>query len=59
MEPIYYTEPITSTKRDKWIQAMKEEMASLHQNKTWRLVERPAGKGIVDCRWLFKQKGRL
>ncbi|GKF21115.1 hypothetical protein Tco_0069753, partial [Tanacetum coccineum] len=35
---------------------MKEEMDSLRKNKTWELVDHPAGKKLVSCKWLFKIK---
>ncbi|RVW45031.1 Retrovirus-related Pol polyprotein from transposon TNT 1-94 [Vitis vinifera] len=40
------------TKR-KWKDAMREEMSALEKNKTWEIVERPKGKNIVDCKWIF------
>ena len=40
------------TKRD----AMREEMSALEKNKTWEIVERPKGKNIVDCKWIFTLK---
>ncbi|GJX55951.1 retrotransposon protein, putative, ty1-copia subclass [Tanacetum coccineum] len=36
--------------------AMKEEMDSLRKNKTWELVDHPAGQKLVSCKWLFKIK---
>nr|GEX13440.1 retrovirus-related Pol polyprotein from transposon TNT 1-94 [Tanacetum cinerariifolium] len=36
--------------------AMKEEMDSLRKNKTWKLVDHPAGQNLVRCKWLFKIK---
>ncbi|GJY90752.1 retrotransposon protein, putative, ty1-copia subclass [Tanacetum coccineum] len=35
---------------------MKEEMDSLRKNKTWELVDHPAGQKLVSCKWLFKIK---
>ncbi|KAL2252662.1 UNVERIFIED_CONTAM: Retrovirus-related Pol polyprotein from transposon TNT 1-94 [Sesamum indicum] len=43
-------------KSDKWLSAMKEEMKSLNDNKTWILVPKPKDTSIVDCKWLFKIK---
>jgi len=31
----------------KWIEAMQEEMASIHKNHTWNLVELPFEKSVV------------
>ncbi|KAL2237106.1 UNVERIFIED_CONTAM: Retrovirus-related Pol polyprotein from transposon TNT 1-94 [Sesamum indicum] len=43
-------------KSEKWLTAMKEEMKSLLDNKTWVLVPKPKDASIVDCKWLFKIK---
>ena len=31
-------------------------MSALEKNKTWEIVERPKGKNIVDCKWIFTLK---
>ncbi|GKF70699.1 hypothetical protein Tco_0203756, partial [Tanacetum coccineum] len=31
-------------------------MGSLRKNKTWELVDHPAGQKLVSCKWLFKIK---
>ena len=43
------------TKRE-WKDDMREEMSALEKNKTWEIVERPKGKNIVDCKWIFTLK---
>ena len=35
---------------------MREEMSALEKNKTWEIAERPKGKNIVDCKWIFTLK---
>ncbi|WVZ58492.1 hypothetical protein U9M48_008764 [Paspalum notatum var. saurae] len=35
---------------------MVEEMASIEQNKTWSLVDRPAGHRPIGLKWVFKLK---
>jgi transposase InsO family protein len=40
----------------KWVQAIKEEMKSLQDNKTWNLVPLPKEKKIVGCKWVFSIK---
>jgi hypothetical protein len=39
-----------------WKEAMNEEMRSLQKNSTWEVVELPAGKVPVGCRWVFTIK---
>ncbi|RVW89838.1 Retrovirus-related Pol polyprotein from transposon RE1 [Vitis vinifera] len=43
-------------KSREWKDAMREEMSALEKNKTWEIVERPKGKNIVDCKWIFTLK---
>ena len=38
---------------------MREEMSSLEKNKTWETVERPKGKNIVNCKWIFTLKYKV
>lgn len=35
---------------------MQAEYDSLVKNKTWKLVDRPKGKNIVGCKWVFSLK---
>ncbi|RVW90643.1 Copia protein [Vitis vinifera] len=46
------------TKRE-WKDAMREEMSALEKNITWEIVERPKGKNIVDCKWIFTLKYKV
>ena len=39
-----------------WKEAMVDEMASLHKNEAWDLVELPAGKKPIGRKWVFKKK---
>lgn len=56
MEPLTFHEAITSNEKDKWWGAMDDEMASLHKNHTWKLVDRPVDEKIVLCKWLYNIK---
>ena len=47
---------MASQDSDRWVQAMAEEMLSLHKNQTWRLVSLPSGKKPIGCQWVFKYK---
>ena len=40
----------------RWKAAMNEEMKSLQKNETWELVDRPLGKKLVGCRWVYTMK---
>ncbi|GJT82790.1 putative RNA-directed DNA polymerase [Tanacetum coccineum] len=40
----------------KWIEAMKQEIQALEENKTWTLEELPKGKRAIDSKWVYKIK---
>ncbi|GKG11009.1 retrotransposon protein, putative, ty1-copia subclass, partial [Tanacetum coccineum] len=56
MKPLRYRDEIACEDILKWKVAMKEEMDSLRKNKTWELVDHPAGQKLVSYKWLFKIK---
>lgn len=39
-----------------WIQAMDLELHALIDNNTWELVDLPADKTLIGCKWIFKVK---
>ena len=55
-DPSTFQEAIDSSKRDKWMEAMVEEMESLNKKKTWELSELPKGKKPIGCKWVFRKK---
>ncbi|GJS31120.1 retrotransposon protein, putative, ty1-copia subclass [Tanacetum coccineum] len=55
-EPLTYQEAVACEDSSKWKAAMEEEMDSLRKNKTWELVDPPAGQKLVSSKWLFKIK---
>jgi hypothetical protein len=46
-------------KRDdlqKWLSAIKDELKSLNENKTWIVVQKPNDVKVLSTKWLFKIK---
>jgi hypothetical protein len=55
-EPSSYSEAISCDNSSKWLIAMNDEFESLQRNSTWDLVELPAGKRPLKCKWIYKKK---
>jgi hypothetical protein len=56
IEPQSYAEALRCPERDKWKQAMQEEINALMKNRTWFLVKRPHDANVVKGRWVYKIK---
>lgn len=54
--PQTYSEAVNSSDKDLWVEAMKDEVSSLHENKTWELVEKPESQKVISSRWIFTKK---
>ncbi|KAF2886938.1 hypothetical protein ILUMI_19234 [Ignelater luminosus] len=46
------------TRQDKqeWFQAVQEEIESLKENETWKLIKLPSGRKFLKSKWVFKIK---
>eukprot|EP00253_Pinus_taeda_P017725 PITA_17725 len=55
-EPRTMKEAVDSKDGKLWKEAMVDEMASLHKNEVWHLVELPAGRKHIGRKWVFKKK---
>ena len=55
-EPASYKQALRSPQAEQWKAAMETEYDALTSRKTWRLVPRPAGRKLVDSKWVFKLK---
>ena len=42
--------------KPKWEQGMDEEMDSLVRNQTWDLVKLPAGKRVLQNKWVYMEE---
>lgn len=56
VEPQTYEEALSGEDAELWQRAMDEEMASLLENKTWRVELVPEGVKPVPVKWVFKIK---
>ena len=55
-DPRTVREAVDSEDGKLWKEAMVDEMASLHKNDAWDLVELPAGRKLIGSKWVFKKK---
>ena len=54
--PTTYSEAINSIEKTKWIEAINAELKSLHEKKTWTLVNRNQATKIIGTKWVFAIK---
>lgn len=52
-EPANYKQAVNDR---EWKTAMKREIESIEQNKTWKLTEAPQGSKIIGLKWIYKIK---
>ena len=55
-EPTSVKEVMKSPNKEKWEDAMKDELKSLQKNDVWELVELPNGRKIMGSKWVYKEK---
>ncbi|GJZ97000.1 retrovirus-related pol polyprotein from transposon TNT 1-94 [Tanacetum coccineum] len=55
-DPVSFSQAIKGDKSKIWIDAIKEELKSMAQNKVWDLVNLPGGSKRVGCKWVYKTK---
>ena len=55
-EPECYEEAMEDEHKNQWIEAMQDEMKSLHENHTYELVKLPKGMRALKNNWVFKVK---
>ena len=51
-----FEEALDSEEKKQWLDAMQDEMKSLHDNHTYDLVKLPKGKRALETRWIFRVK---
>jgi hypothetical protein len=52
-----YNEAVSGDDKEKWMEAIKNEINSLNSNNTWTIVDKiPEGKKPIHSKWVFKIK---
>lgn len=55
-DPESYTQAMSRDDREKWQEAMLDEINALKRNEVWTLVDRPVDENIVDNKWVLRIK---
>ena len=55
-EPKSYQEAISSQEKEIWIKSMQEELETLKENNTWKLIDLPNGHKPISTKWVYKIK---
>ena len=51
-----YEEVMGNENKIKWVNAMQDEMKSLHENNSFEFVKLPKGKRALKNRWIYRVK---
>jgi len=54
--PLSFEDALKGSESELWKQAMDREISCLKKNKTWKLIQRPRNKEILDLKWIFTNK---
>lgn len=58
-EPATFKQAMSSHESAEWLKAANEEYQSILENKTWELVDLPAGRKALTGKWVFRKKLNL
>lgn len=56
IEPKTFKQAMKSDQKDKWEEAMKSEILSITNHKTWEVVNLPRDRTPIGSKWVFKIK---
>jgi hypothetical protein len=52
--PETYEEAISCKEKEKWKEAMLQDMESLQENNTWEVTKLPQNKRAIKCKWVYR-----
>ena len=55
-DPNTFDETMSDIDFEKWLDAMKSEIDSMHSNQVWTLVDPLEGIVPIGCKWIYKRK---
>ena len=55
-EPANYLDALSRPDASRWVQAMNDELASLHSHATWEVTKLPPGVKPIPTKWVYAVK---
>ena len=55
-DPLTFKDAMDDSDKEKWLEAMNQEMESMYSNSVWELVDPPEHVRSIGCKWIFKKK---
>lgn len=55
-EPLTLNQALNCPQSENWMNAMKEELTAINENKTWEISDLPAGRKAIGSKWVYKLK---
>ena len=55
-DPLTYVDAMDDSDKEKWLEAMNQEMESMYSNSVWELVDPPEHVRSIGCKWIYKKK---
>ena len=56
-DPLTYCDAKDDSNKDKWQDAMNQEMESMYSNSVWELVDPPEDVRTIGCKWFKRKRG--
>ena len=58
-DPLTYSDAMDDSDKEKWLEAMNQEMESMYSNSVWELVDPPEHVRSIGCKWIYKKKREI
>ncbi|XP_075523993.1 uncharacterized protein LOC142556418 [Primulina tabacum] len=55
-DPLSFQHEMEDPDKEKWLEAMNQEMESIYSNSVWVLVDTPEEVRPIGCKWIYKRK---
>ena len=55
-DPLTFENAMNHSDKEKWQEAMNQEMESMYSNSVWVLEDPPENIKPIGCKWIFKKK---